>query len=340
MQIRVRLASISLFAFLGTLAGCGDDIARQTVERRIDAEGSNGGSERRRGRRWQRRQAADRSAAAAARSAAAADRRRAEPAAAARAAAAAAVGGGGTGGGGTAARSAAAAGAAAPAAVARGGTADGRRQRAAADRRLDGGHGRRRRRLAAARAAAAPAVRRLARAAAAPAARRRHGRRRQRRFDGGTGGGGTGGAPQCYTVAFTAPTNGATLTVADDTNTTCADGFQYTVAHHDQRARRHDGAAVQQRQHAARRPSRLRAARASFAVQLTVAGAERAVDPVPEHGGVHRSDHAVDGHGELPEHAADLQHLAADDQRDAPRAERRARPRRAIAPARSVRPTR
>ena len=33
---------------------------------------------------------------------------------------------------------------------------------------------------------------------------------------------------------------------------TCADGFQYTVAHHDQRARRHDGAAVQQRHHAAR----------------------------------------------------------------------------------------
>ena len=44
-------------------------------------------------------------------------------------------------------------------------------------------------------------------------------------------------------------------------------------------------------------------------------GPERAVDPVPEHGGLHRPDHAVDGHGELPEHAADLQHLAADDQR-------------------------
>jgi Fibronectin type III domain len=49
---------------------------------------------------------------------------------------------------------------------------------------------------------------------------------------GGTGGGGTGGtggAPPCYTVAFTAPTNGAALTVADDTNATCADGFQYNV---------------------------------------------------------------------------------------------------------------
>ncbi len=60
---------------------------------------------------------------------------------------------------------------------------------------------------------------------------------------GGTGGGsgGTGGtavldagtdAPPptaCYTTAFTAPTAGATLTVANDTDQTCADGFQYTV---------------------------------------------------------------------------------------------------------------
>ena len=46
---------------------------------------------------------------------------------------------------------------------------------------------------------------------------------------GGTGGGGTGGGQACYTVAFTAPTNGAALTVADDTNNTCADGFQYNV---------------------------------------------------------------------------------------------------------------
>ncbi|HEY5453315.1 MAG TPA: hypothetical protein VIQ54_31390, partial [Polyangia bacterium] len=46
---------------------------------------------------------------------------------------------------------------------------------------------------------------------------------------GGTGGGGTGGTQPCYSVAFVAPTNGATLTVNDDTNNTCADGFQYTV---------------------------------------------------------------------------------------------------------------
>jgi hypothetical protein len=46
---------------------------------------------------------------------------------------------------------------------------------------------------------------------------------------GGTGGGGTGGTQSCYSVAFVAPTNGATLTVNDDTNNTCADGFQYTV---------------------------------------------------------------------------------------------------------------
>ena len=48
---------------------------------------------------------------------------------------------------------------------------------------------------------------------------------------GGTGGGGTGGTtlPPCYTVAFTAPTNGQTLTVADDKTSTCADGFQYDV---------------------------------------------------------------------------------------------------------------
>src|SRR5580692_6261677 len=59
---------------------------------------------------------------------------------------------------------------------------------------------------------------------------------------GGVGGagGGTGGtavldagtdAPPtaCYTTAFTAPTAGAMLTVANDTDQTCADGFQYTV---------------------------------------------------------------------------------------------------------------
>ncbi len=48
---------------------------------------------------------------------------------------------------------------------------------------------------------------------------------------GGTSAGGAGGAPPtpCYTTAFTAPTAGATLTVADDSNQTCADGFQYTV---------------------------------------------------------------------------------------------------------------
>jgi hypothetical protein len=47
---------------------------------------------------------------------------------------------------------------------------------------------------------------------------------------GGASTGGAGGAPTpCYTTAFTAPTAGATLTVADDSNQTCADGFQYTV---------------------------------------------------------------------------------------------------------------
>jgi hypothetical protein len=46
---------------------------------------------------------------------------------------------------------------------------------------------------------------------------------------GGTGGGGTGGAQPCYPVTFAAPTDGATLTVADDTGMTCANGFQYTV---------------------------------------------------------------------------------------------------------------
>jgi hypothetical protein len=40
MQIRVRLASISLFAFLGALAGCGDDLPRQDG----GSAGSNGGS--------------------------------------------------------------------------------------------------------------------------------------------------------------------------------------------------------------------------------------------------------------------------------------------------------
>src|SRR5439155_828230 len=47
---------------------------------------------------------------------------------------------------------------------------------------------------------------------------------------GGNGGGGTGGAPACYTVAFTKPTDGASLTVANDNNMNCGDGFQYTVA--------------------------------------------------------------------------------------------------------------
>jgi hypothetical protein len=54
-------------------------------------------------------------------------------------------------------------------------------------------------------------------------------------------GGGTGGVPTtdagfdtpppipCYTTAFTAPLNGATLTVADDTDHSCLNGFQYTV---------------------------------------------------------------------------------------------------------------
>ncbi len=66
---------------------------------------------------------------------------------------------------------------------------------------------------AAARRAASAAARRAAWAAA-------------RRADVG---GGTGGTTACYTTAFTAPTAGATLTVADDSDHTCANGFQYTV---------------------------------------------------------------------------------------------------------------
>ncbi|HVZ85491.1 MAG TPA: FG-GAP-like repeat-containing protein, partial [Polyangia bacterium] len=46
---------------------------------------------------------------------------------------------------------------------------------------------------------------------------------------GGTGGAGGSGPPPCYATTFTAPASGATLTVADDSNGTCADGFQYTV---------------------------------------------------------------------------------------------------------------
>ena len=46
---------------------------------------------------------------------------------------------------------------------------------------------------------------------------------------GGGTGGGTGGTRACYTTAFTAPTAGAVLTVADDSDHTCANGFQYTV---------------------------------------------------------------------------------------------------------------
>jgi hypothetical protein len=49
----------------------------------------------------------------------------------------------------------------------------------------------------------------------------------------GSGGGGNGGGsppPPCYTVAFAAPTNGATLTVANDKTNTCGDGFQIDVS--------------------------------------------------------------------------------------------------------------
>ncbi|HLK91584.1 MAG TPA: FG-GAP-like repeat-containing protein [Polyangia bacterium] len=46
---------------------------------------------------------------------------------------------------------------------------------------------------------------------------------------GGTGGAGGSGPPPCYTTAFTAPAAGATLTVTDDSDHTCANGFQYTV---------------------------------------------------------------------------------------------------------------
>ena len=45
---------------------------------------------------------------------------------------------------------------------------------------------------------------------------------------GGIGGGGTGGQA-CYTVAVAAPVNGSMLTVTEDKNMTCADGFQYDV---------------------------------------------------------------------------------------------------------------
>src|SRR5438876_130758 len=110
MQIRVPFASISLFAFLGAMAGCGDDIPPR--DGGIGGSGGRGGGT---------------------------------------GGSVAGMGGGGTGGGGT------------------GGSV------------------------------------------------------------AGTGGGGTGGTA-CYAVTFTAPITGATLTVADDTTTTCADGFQYAVA--------------------------------------------------------------------------------------------------------------
>src|SRR5262245_790224 len=138
MQIRVRLASISLLASLGLAAGCGDDLPREGTGGKgggvagagggdaggVDGGpgGSTGGSAGRGG-----------------------------------------TGGGGTGGGGTGG------------AAGRGGTGG------------TGGTG------------------------------------------GAAGRGGTGGTQACYPVTFVAPTNGATLTVADDTSMSCADGFQFNV---------------------------------------------------------------------------------------------------------------
>src|SRR5947209_7594479 len=48
---------------------------------------------------------------------------------------------------------------------------------------------------------------------------------------GGAGIGGAGGAPvACYTTTFTTPSaNNATLTVIDDADHACGDGFSYTV---------------------------------------------------------------------------------------------------------------
>jgi hypothetical protein len=87
----------------------------------------------------------------------------------------------------------------------------------------------------------------------------------------GTGGGGTGGAPPCYTVAFTAPTNGASLTVADDNNMNCSDGFQYTVRI---TTNAPDGTAVQLYNNGTQLllASTVTNGAASFGVQLTSSG--------------------------------------------------------------------
>ena len=225
MQIRVRLASISLFAYLGALAGCGDDIPRQENGGSGGSTGgSNGGSG---GSVGGSGGSTGGSIAGSGGSGGSVGGR---------------GGTGGSGGGGGSGGSAA-----------RGGTG-GRRH---GWHRRHGGHGRTRwhgrrwdrrrrhgwRRQRVARAdAVAPAAAALAAVGPAAVARRR-------RWDGGGGTAAAGrrwrpaavgraaaglaaagpAAQQCYTVAFTAPTNGATLTVADDTNMTCADGFQYNV---------------------------------------------------------------------------------------------------------------
>src|SRR6185437_5224625 len=94
---------------------------------------------------------------------------------------------------------------------------------------------------------------------------------------GGTGGVGTGGAgggpPACYTTAFTAPASGATLTVTDDGNHTCADGFQYTVtitsgAPDGTDVTLYDGSTLL-------KTVKVSGGAASFAVQLSTAGAQQ-----------------------------------------------------------------
>ncbi len=92
----------------------------------------------------------------------------------------------------------------------------------------------------------------------------------RRRHEAGTGG--TGGAPQCYSVAFTAPTNGATLTVADDTEHDLLRRLPVHRAHHDQRARRHEVQLFNNGNTLLGDRRRSAGGAASFAVQLTSQG--------------------------------------------------------------------
>jgi hypothetical protein len=191
MQIRVRLASISLFAYLGALAGCGDDIPRQQNGGGGGSGGSVGGSGGGSGG-----SAGGSTGGSIAGSGGSVAGRGGS-------------GGGGTGGtggsGGTGGRggTGGSAGTGGMAGTGGGGTGGGGTG--------GGGTG----------------------GSTAGTGGGGTGGSTAGTGGGGTGGGGTGGGgtggQQCYTVTFVAPTNNATLTVADDTNMSCADGFQYNV---------------------------------------------------------------------------------------------------------------